>query len=275
MPGAYRLLWRSFGVLKKNWKVFAGILLIYGLVDFIVVQGFSAGQDYSGTKDTLKGLFGGSSADLASGVALFLYMVGSTGQSTSTSVGPYQFIWIIISSLAFIWAFRQTYSGSAFRIRDAYYRSMYPLITFVLVLMVVALELAPALLGGIIYNVAAGGVASTGIERVMWALVFGLLILLSLYLVVGSIFALYIVCLPDMTPAKALRSAKQLVLNKRWAVLRKVAFLPVALVVLGGLVMIPVILVFSAAASWVFFLLTLLALPVLHSYYYALYRSLL
>ncbi|HSW75079.1 MAG TPA: hypothetical protein VLG16_04400 [Candidatus Saccharimonadales bacterium] len=277
LTGSFKLFWRSLTVLKKNWKIFVGVLIIYGLVDFIVVQGFSAGQNYGDAKTTIKSLFSGSTADLASGVALFLYMVGSGGAASGGSAGasPYQFIWILITSLALIWALRQTYAGSGIRIRDAYYRGMYPLITFVMVLGVVALQLFPAILGGIVYNVASTGVASTGVERFMWALVFALLILLSLYLIVSSVFALYIVCLPDMTPMKALRSARQLVANRRWTVLRKVVFLPVALLVIGAVIVVPVILLFSAAASWVFFALTLLALPVLHSYYYALYRSLL
>ncbi len=275
LPSAFRLLRQAIGILKRNWKIFAIILLVYGVVDFVVVQGFSAGHDYTSAKQTLKGLFSGSSADVASGTALFLYMLGSTAQPASTAAGPYQFMWIMISSLAFIWTLRQVYAHNRVRARDAFYRGMYPLIPFVLVLAVVALELVPAILGGVIFSVVSGGVASTEIERVMWALVFGLLILLSVYLLVSSIFALYIICLPDMTPIKALSASRQLAFSRRWAVLRKVIFLPAVLLIVGGLIMVPVILFVPVIASWLFFGLTLAALPVLHSYYYALYRSLL
>lgn len=275
LPGSFRLLWRSLGVLKKHWKVFLMLLLVYGLVDFIVVQGFSAGNDVTGSQGTLRSLFNGHIARVASGISLFLYMVGSASQGSPATAGSNQFFWVVLSSLAFIWALRQVYSKTQFRARDAYYRGAYPLITFILVLTVIALELAPAIIGGIIFGIATGGAASTGIEQVLWALVLAGAILLSLYLIISSFFALYIICLPDMTPFKALRSAHEIVAYRRWTVLRKILFLPCALVVLGGLVVIPLIILVPSTATWTFYILSLLALPVLHSYYYALYRALL
>lgn len=277
LPGAFRLFRQSIAMLEKHWQIFFMIILIYGVVDFVVVRGMSAGQDYSNIKDTLYGLFGGGTAHVASGLALFLYMVGSSTQTSSASAtaNPYQFIWLLVVSLALIWALRQLHAGRTIRVRDSFYKGMYPLITFILVLFVVAVELVPAILGGVLYTVASSGVASTAIEQFMWATLFGLLTLLSLYMVVSSLFALYIVCLPEMTPLKALRSARQLVTGRRWTVLRKIIFLPVVLLALGAVCMVPVILIVPAFASWMFFLLGLFVLPILHSYYYALYRSLL
>jgi len=123
--------------------------------------------------------------------------------------------------------------------------------------------------------VISNSIAVSGIEQFAWGLFFFMLALLSLYMLSSSLFALYIVTLPDMTPMKALRSARELVRNRRWIVLRKIIFLPLALLVLGGLVVIPVILIWAPAAQWIFFIGTMVALAITHSYMYSLYRELL
>ena len=74
------------------------------------------------------------------------------------------------------------------------------------------------------------------------------LALLSLYMICSSLFALYIVTLPNVTPMKALRSARQLVLHRRFLVLRKILFMPLALLVLGAIIMIPLIIFLTFAA---------------------------
>jgi hypothetical protein len=87
--------------------------------------------------------------------------------------------------------------------------------------------------------------------------------------------ALYIVTLPDMTPMQALKAARALVRYRRWVVLRKVLFLPLALLLIGALIVIPFALYVTPVAPLVFFVLTIIALAVLHSYMYLLYRQLL
>jgi hypothetical protein len=91
----------------------------------------------------------------------------------------------------------------------------------------------------------------------------------------SSLFALYIVTLPDMTPLTALRSARQLVRYRRWTVLRKIFWLPVALLILAAVIMVPIIIWLTAIAQWVFFLLTMFSLVATHAYMYNLYRELL
>jgi uncharacterized membrane protein YoaK (UPF0700 family) len=91
----------------------------------------------------------------------------------------------------------------------------------------------------------------------------------------SSLFALYIVTLPDMTPFKALRSARELVRHRRWTVLRKILFLPIILLVVAAIIMLPIIIWLTSLAQWVFFLLTMFALVAANAYMYTLYRELL
>ena len=153
---------------------------------------------------------------------------------------------------------------------------MYPLIPFILVILVMGLQLIPLIIGSTLYStVVNNGIAVYAAEKVVWALLFAMLGLLSLYMLTSSVFALYIVTLPDMTPTKALRSARELVRYRRWTVLRKLLGMPVMLLLAALIVMLPIITLAAPAARWVFFILTMCGLAAVHAYVYTLYRELL
>jgi len=101
------------------------------------------------------------------------------------------------------------------------------------------------------------------------------LILFSLYLVSNSIIALYIVTLSNMTPLASLRSAKQLIKGRRPKVVISLLILPLLLVALAAAVLLPLILFIPAIASWVYIIMLIFALPLVHSYLYSLYRELI
>lgn len=276
LPGVFSLFARSLGVLYRNWKVFLGIVLIYGLFNALLIQSFSAAGNVGEIKSILDELFTGSWGKLAGGLTVFTYLLGSSSNTASPSSGTYQLILTLVISLAVIWTLRQLYAGHAVRVRDAFYRGMTPIIQFVLVIVVVILQLLPLTLGTLLYStVTANGIAATALESLVWALLAVALSAVSLYWISSSLFAVYIVTLPDMTPMKALRSAKQLVAGRRLAVIGRVLFLPIALLVLAVLIVMPVILFATPLAVWAFFALTMVLLPLSHSYMYALYRSLL
>lgn len=276
LPSVWQLTKSSWKVLWTYKNLFIGITLLYGLLNLLLVQGLAGNTDISSLKHTLSQVFTGHLGSLASGLSIFAVLVSSAGNGSSPTAGAYQFFLAIFTSLAVIWALRQVLSGSTIRIRDAYYRGMTPLIPFILVLLVIGLQLIPALLGATLYGqVITGGIAVYFIEKFVWVLLFALLMLLSLYMLSSSLFALYIVTLPNMTPMKALRSARQLVRYRRWTVLRKIICLPIILLIAAAIIMVPIIIWLTPLTQWVFFLLTMFALIVVHAYMYTLYRELL
>jgi hypothetical protein len=276
LPNIYRLTRTAALTLWAHKRLFIGLTLTYGLLNLILVQGIASGTDVTQLKSDLHQVFGGHFGDLTSGLSIFALLVGSAGNSTSQTAGAYQIFLALISSLAIIWALRQSLAGTQLRIRDAYYRGMYPLIPFILVLLVVGLQFVPLLIGSTIYSIViTNGIAVLGIEKLVWALLYILLALLTFYMLSSSLFGLYIVTLPDMTPLKALRSARELVRHRRWTVLRKVIALPVILLLLAAIIMVPIIIWLTPLAQWVFFLLTMSALVAIHAYMYTLYRELL
>jgi hypothetical protein len=275
LPSAWRLTKMTTRLLWGHKRLFIGITLIYAILNLVLVQGLSNTTDITSLKATLQDAFGTGSAFTAS-LTVFAVLISSSGSSASGTGGAYQLFLIILVSLAVIWALRELLAGVRIRVRDAYYRGMYPLVPFILVLVVIGIQLIPLVLGATIYNIViSNGIAVIAAEKVLWAILFGLLSLLSIYMISSSVFALYIVTLPDMTPLKALRSARALVRFRRWTVLRKILLLPLILLIITTVIMLPIILVATPVAQWTFYLLTMFAVVVTHTYLYSLYRELL
>lgn len=276
LPSVYGITKKATLTVWQHRTLFGGIIVVYGLLNLLLVQGIAGTSNISSLKDSLDQIFTGNFAQLSSAFGVFSVMLSSAGNSSSPTAGAYQFFLALIFSLALIWALRQVLAGQKIRIRDAYYRGMYPLIPFVLVLLIMGLQLIPMIIGSTLYNlVITQGIAVFAVEKLIWALLYALLALLSLYMLSSSVFALYIVTLPDMTPVKALRSARELVRNRRWTVVRKIVCLPIILLVAAGLVMVPIIIWLTPLAKWTFFILTMSVLLGVHAYIYTLYRELL
>ncbi len=276
IPSVWKLSMATYRRLRASPRLFIYIVLIYGLLTVLFVRGLGSSLNIAALKSNFQELFQGSWGQLSTGFTLFGLLLGSIGGGTGPTASLYQSILIVIFSLVFIWSLRQVQAGHQIGLRDVFYKSMYPLIQFLLVLVVIALQLVPLLIGSALYTlVINNGIAVSGVERFVWALLFFMMALLSLYMLCSSLFALYIVTLPNMTPMKSLRSARELVRYRRWTILRKIIYLPVALLILGALVVIPVILIWAPAAQWVFFVGTMASLAIVHSYLYNLYRELL
>jgi len=276
LPNAFRLFGQASQLIFKHWKLVGGIVLVYGLLNVLLVRGINGGISIADLKSQTDSLFHGATGHLASGFTVFALLVSSSNNVASSESSAYQTILLIIVSMALVWSYRQLLAGVVFRIRDAFYQGMQQLIPVILVLLVVAVQLLPLLFGVWLYATLVGdGIAITGLERLGTGIVSLVLVALSVYWTCSSFFALYIAALPGMTPMKALRSARELVRYRRWPLIRKLLFLPLALLVLGALIMLPLILVVPVMAQWVFFVLSMAVLAVIHAYMYTLYRELL
>ncbi|HEY1835875.1 MAG TPA: hypothetical protein VGG13_03580 [Candidatus Saccharimonadales bacterium] len=274
LPAAYKLLGRACKLLGQHWKLFGGVLLVYALLNVLLVGVAGAGS-LQQSKNTLEQAAHGGLSNLSVGFTLFSSLIGSDSSSNANG-GAYQTMLLLLISVAFIWALRQVYAGHVVRIRDAFYSGVYPVVPFILILLVIGLQLLPIAIGGVLYGTMVGGGITVGVfEQIVALAIFLALAAWSLYMLCASILALYIVTLPDMAPMKALKSARQLVRFRRWIVLRKLLFLPLALIVIVAVIVIPFALFVAPLATLSFFVLSVLAVGVLHSYLYALYRELL
>jgi hypothetical protein len=264
-----RQLWRHKGL-------FGGIVAVYGLLNILLVRSIVGSSDLQSIKTSLDSLSQGAGGKFLSTLGSFGYLVATSGSGSAQAATAYQTLLLTICSLAFIWAFRQVLAEHVVRIRDSFYLGMYPLIPFMLVFLFIGLQLLPLVVGVGFYQVVlANGIAISFWEKALCFITLVGLGYWSLRMITGSLFAAYIVTLPDMTPMRAIREGKRLVYGRRLLVWRKLIFLPVVLLLLAAAIEFPLILWLTPVAPWVFFLISMVALPIIHGYVYNQYREML
>jgi hypothetical protein len=270
---SFKLTARVLDILRTNWRVLGGIVLVYLFLNIVFASGLS---NLSGTVNNIKSNLSGNNQALGNAATGFSTLVASAGSSGSSTGSSLQGILFIIESLVIIWALRHLLAGSTIRVKQAYYQSMFPLIPFILVIFVIFLQLLPITIGATIL----AALISSAIINAAWASIISLILFIplaswSIYMTCSSVFALYIVTLPDMQPRQALRSAKDLVSFRRWVVTRRILFLPVLILVVMAVIVIPLIITLPAIVPLVFYALSMVAILFVHTYLYSLYRELL
>lgn len=275
LPAAFRLFAQACTMPARHWEIFGGILLIYAVLNIVLIGGLVGSDELVALKDVLADTFTGQFGSVTTGLALFGFLITEGSGSVASGVASaYQTMLLLLISLALIWALRQVYAGHKVRVRDAFYQGMHPLVQYILVMLVIGLQLVPAVLGGFFFVILAGILQHT-YELVLISIVLLALLSASVYMLISSVFALYIVTLPNMTPLEALRSAKDIVRYRRAKVLLKLLFLPLALIVAAAIIMVPVALLLTPLAAVMFFALSIVGVLIIHSYMYALYRELI
>lgn len=275
LPGIIKLSKLALAPLKNNKKLFFGILLIHFVFTLVFVSGIGTSLDFVEVKNDLDEAFGGSLDKTTSAFALFSYALTSSS-GTSNSSANYQIFISLIVSLAVIWSIRQVLAGEKIGVRQAFYQGIYPLVPFLVIIFVIGLQLIPFAIGSfVITTILANSLAISVLELSFWWVIFGLLSLLSFYMVLSSIFGLYISTLPDMTPLRALRSARGLVVHRRLQLVLRLLGLPIILAGLYVVILVPLIFIAPILVVPFFLLLGSFGLFFIHSYLYNLYRSLL
>src|SRR5579863_8577466 len=72
ISGSFHLFGRSLMLIKRNWKLFGIIIIIYGLLAIILVRGFGSSLDLT----SLKKLLHNQNNSLSTGFTLFGYLLG-------------------------------------------------------------------------------------------------------------------------------------------------------------------------------------------------------
>jgi len=271
IPGSFNLTRTVFANLRKFWKPLGGIFLVYLILNVVFASGFIG--DINSSVGTVRNNLH-SSHSLSKAISGYGTLLGSgAGGSQTSSVA--QSALLVLESLVIIWALRRLLAGEAVRVKLAYYQSTAQLVPFALVIFVIILQLLPLTVGAaLLALVLSSAIGGSLLSVIFWVLL-ALLAAWSIYMLSSSVFALYIVTLPDMQPRQALRSAKNLVRFRRWYILRRLLFLPICILLLMGLVMIPIILLLPFLATVVFFILAMAAITFVHAYLYNLYRGLI
>lgn len=254
--------------------LFAKLLALYVFLTLVLVRGFAADSSISDTKALLADGEGAKLTTLETGTVLLSSVTGTGTGSESGAV--YQTILTIVFAIVVIWLARKRFANDVVTIKQAFYNGLYPIVPFMVVLLIIGLQLIPFSVGSWLYSTtAASGIVVGNVERAFWVSIFLALTSWSLYLLSSSLFALYAVCLPNMTPLRALRSVRSLVVHRRVAVMLRLVFLPILVLIVGACIMLPTVLFVPAIADLVFMVCSLAAWVFSVVYGYILYRELL
>ena len=274
-----KALWKETWLfIWKNKKIFVKFLAVYAICYLILVKGINNFHlDVSSLTTKLKEIGAGNIGSIFGALAIYATLVSSLTGTTSDISNFFQVSVLIIFSLAFIWLIRKMHSKRlAAPVKDSFYKGMRPLIPFLGVLVILILELLPAGIGALLLvTVQGASVVSTEAEITGVAILMILTLVLSVYLLAGSVFALYIVTLPEATPLLAIRSSMRLLRIHRWVVLRKIVAFFFMLFVLGFATVLPFILWLPQYAEVAFFIMGCSSFGVMHTYMYKLYRSMI
>ncbi|CAN5401797.1 hypothetical protein BH09PAT4_BH09PAT4_00870 [soil metagenome] len=280
LPAAWRIGWRALRMLWQYKTFFLLLVLVYLVLDLLLVRSIAA-FDVASLRNGLDASLKHGAGLALGGLSVFssLFSAAASGASADAT-GAYHFFVILLMSLTTIWALRQIFTSdnelAQLSVKRAFYKSSAPLVPFLLIMFLIGLQFIPLFIALQIYAlIINGGIANAAIEQLllMGALV-GVLVLTIVWFT-RTIMALYIVTLPDMQPMQAYKDAKVLVKGRRLSIIRKLLFLPIAMFVIAGIVMVPCILIWAPLAQWLFFVLTGIGFVAVHAYLYTLYRELL
>jgi hypothetical protein len=264
LPGSFKLTWQSLVFIKKFWKPLGGIMLVYAILNLVFASGLinNAGNSITGGDNKLDSALSSYAGILSAG----------TGSESSATM---QSVLLIIESLVIIWALRHLFSDEKITVKQAYYNSMSPLIPFLLIVLIIILQLLPFTIGSALLALILSTIYGNSVIGALFSILFVILTAWSIYMLSSSLFAMYIVTLPNMQPMQSLRSAKNLVKFRRWQLVRKLLFLPLFIVTFMGVIIVPLIIYAQFLVEPVFFVLAMLSILFTHTYLYRLYKGLL
>src|SRR5690606_2563192 len=149
----------------------------------------------------------------------------------------------LLTWLTTVWLLRNVLAGHKVKLRDGLYNAGSPIFATVVVIVFIAIQLIPVALALIGYSAAlASGLLDGGAATMLFWIGAALLVVLSLYWITSSLFALIIVTLPGMYPYQAIRTASDLMLGRRTKILFRWLWMALTVVVAWLVVMLPIIL---------------------------------
>lgn len=276
ISSVWGLFKKSLYIIKFQKKFLGFAVLTYTLLSAILVINISAYNNISNVKSTyIHGLltFG---KNLSASLSTLGSLSGTIGGSNSSAGSVIQFVLFLLFSLVFIKGIREANKSRKLKFSEGIYSSAYPFVQFLIVVIILAFGTLPVLLSAYFFNtIFSNGIAASGLERVIWAVVCAAILISGIYLLISSIFSLFIVTLPNMRPWASMKASWKLVKSRRFLIARKIISMLVSLFIVLGVVALVLVWILPVISAWVILILGLMSLVVVYTYLYSLYRELL
>lgn len=236
----WRTLWRyraTFSVLIAMYAVLSGALV-----------GLASQSMYSQLSELLRStggeIFQGNAGKVGeAGILLVTGLSGGINANLTEAQQLMSIILILFTWLTTVWLLRAFLAGHTPRFRDGLYNSGAPVVPTFLLSLLLLVQLIPAAIAAIGISAATPtGLINQGIEAMLFWTVVLLLMVLSVYFITGTLFALIVVTLPGMYPLRALKTANELVIGRRVRIMLRILWVGATILVALALTLIPIIL---------------------------------
>lgn len=256
LPGYWALTVQVWSMLRKHWRTFACLVILYAILSMILTTILSqdAYQQVKGVVDEANkdGILGNIMPVATIFFSVLVSQVTGNGEMAVIDAQQ-QIIAVLIGLYAWlttVWLLRSMLAGNKPRMRDGLYSAGSPVIALGVLVVVLLLQLLPAAIALIVYGAADGsGLLDQTAALMLAAGTAGLIAVLSLYWVTATIIAMVIVTLPGMYPMRALKLAGDIVVGRRIRVLLRLTWLFVLLLLLWAVLLIPIIMFEGALSS--------------------------
>lgn len=292
-PGLLNHAMITFKTIFAHWKTF-GLLLVLMVFLYIFCVGLMSEDFYQQFQEAIDTssaeIAGGDIGNFAKAGLLLVSTVTTGGLDTGMSeVGTvFMLLLFLILWLVTIFLLRHFLAGENPKLRDGLYNALGPLLSTLVVFAVIFIQAIPLMLVIITYAAAVTtGFLNTPFYALLYFIFAALMLLLSAYLLSGSLMALVAVTSPGMYPLRALFAASDLMAGRRTRLVLRVLYLLVVVAFVYIITMLPIILLdlwFKSMWSWIaswpivpFFLLAVTCFVFIYftTYLYLYYRWLL
>ena len=245
VPGLLVHAMSTLKIIFHNWKLFFGLLLIVVCSNILFV-GLMNQETYESAQESLElsneALGHGELGRVAEAAMMVVTTVTTGGLSNSLTEVQQAFAIFLfaVTWLVTIYYLRQLLAGNRPRIRDGLFNALAPLLSSLCTILVIIVHAVPIMLFVVLYSSAqaTGFLAQPLYAFLFWAFS-ALLILLSCYLLPGSILALVAVSVPGIYPMTAINATTDLIQGRRTRFIIRLVFALLFLAVIWVVVMLP------------------------------------
>lgn len=248
IPGYFSFtfsVWRLFG---NHKSLFARLVLFYAVAGMMFV-GLSSQDTYSQLSDLIDEtgpelLNDGWGSVGKAGLLLFSGLTGSFTPEFSEVQQVYSVILLLLTWLTTVWLLRAVMGGKKPKLRDGLYRAGAPIVSTGALLVIIALQFIPGVIGVLAFNAAINaGLFDSGLLAMVISIVAALLVILSLYWATSTVIGLIVVTLPGMYPWEALKAAGDMVVGRRLRILQRLLWMFACNFILMVVIILPVIII--------------------------------
>jgi hypothetical protein len=271
VPKTSQILKTSWLDISTFWRMIAGVLAVYAVLNFIFVVSISilpTNEVLEAEITTYLGASAGRIIDSFTLVGISLLNISSPSNTVL------QVVLFIIASMALIWTIRKLRGLQKITIRQAYYEGPANIIPLVLVVVMLLCTLIPASLASTLL-VYALPVVGTAVEFSVLYAIAGALVLLTIYWTLVWWPAFYISMLPGTKPIAAMRAAAALTKKRRLKIWGRIVLLGLLLVSLFFIVVLPISIIYQRIVPLFVYITVTVLFGLGHILFFNLYRSLI